>query len=127
MLNPLGGRNFAVGSLSSAVGIGGGATGANLAAAALVSGRPMSGEPGGRAGCAAGAAAGGGPPVFGDCWAAAPATSMLPKAPASKMPRRSDEPVAIMSSLHFETGFYQFGPVFRFSSFRFSQSTRNWH
>src|SRR5258708_10012587 len=56
MLKPGGSLSFAVGSLSGAAGSGGGATGASLAAASL-SGRPISGEPGGNgAGAAAGAA-----------------------------------------------------------------------
>jgi hypothetical protein len=59
MLKPAGTFSFAVGSLSAAVGSGGGATGASFCAASL-SGRPSSGEPGG-SGDAAGA-----------CWAAAP-------------------------------------------------------
>jgi hypothetical protein len=58
MENPGGSFNFAVGSLSAEVAMGGADTGANLAASGL-SGLPMSGEPGGNAaGVGAGAAAG---------------------------------------------------------------------
>src|SRR6266550_7123930 len=87
MVKPLGALSLSSGSFSAAVGIGGGATGASLLAAS-VSGRPISGEPGGNgAGCwAAGgavccsAAAGG-----ACCWAAAggAAASKLPRVPAS--------------------------------------------
>jgi hypothetical protein len=48
MENPGGSFNFAVGSLSAEVAMGGADTGANLAASGL-SGLPMSGEPGGNA------------------------------------------------------------------------------
>jgi hypothetical protein len=54
--NPAGSFNFAVGSLSPEVAMGGADTGANLAASGL-SGRPIKGEPGGNA-AGAGAAAG---------------------------------------------------------------------
>src|SRR5450432_3074410 len=54
MLKPGGSWSFAVGNLSAAAAIGGGATGASLAAASP-SGRPIRGEPGGKAGAAAGA------------------------------------------------------------------------
>src|SRR5437879_7774674 len=89
MLNPAGTFSFAVGSLSGAAGIGGGATGASLAAASLLAGRPINGDPGGSAGAAAGAA-----PAAGGaagCWAAAPSGKALRKAPASNRLRGADE------------------------------------
>ena len=66
MLKPAGTLSFAVGSLSGAAGIGGGAFGASLAAASLPAGRPINGDPGGSAGAAAGdaPAAGGDAPAF---------------------------------------------------------------
>src|SRR6185295_102315 len=83
MLKPAGTFSFAVGSLSAAAGIGGGAIGASFAAASLSAGRPIRGEPGGRGAAAAGAAglAAGG--VAG-CWAAALNVNALKKAPASQ-------------------------------------------
>src|SRR5262249_19623993 len=64
------------GSLSAAVGTGGGATGASFLAAS-VSGRPSSGEPGGRGwGVAAGAA--------GVCWACAPGNALTATAAAAQ-------------------------------------------
>src|SRR5512135_3924922 len=88
MLKPGGSLSWAVGSLSAAAGIGGGATGASLEAASLPSGRPISGEPGGSAGAAAGAAAGGGD--AGGCWANAGAANRTPAiVPASKIERRA--------------------------------------
>src|ERR1700722_4516214 len=58
MLKPLGAFSLSSGSLFSAVASGGDGTGASFAAAGLLSGRPISGEPGGSAGgAAAGAAA----------------------------------------------------------------------
>src|SRR3981081_3525009 len=94
ILKPAGTLSFAVGNLSGAAGIGGGATGASFAAASL-SGRPIIGEPGG-SGAAAGAAAGA---VVG-CCAAAPYANRLIKAPASNR-RRGDEQIIMTSSLIF--------------------------
>src|SRR5580704_12948765 len=59
MLKPFGAFSLSSGSLFSAVASGGDGTGASFAAAGLLSGRPISGEPGGSA-AAAGAAAGAG-------------------------------------------------------------------
>ena len=86
MLNPAGTFSFAVGSLSAAVGIGGGAIGASLAAASLSAGRPIRGEPGGSGAAAAGAADGAGLAAGGvaGCWAAALSVNALKKAPASQ-------------------------------------------
>src|SRR6185437_6385770 len=70
--------SFASGNLSAAAGIGGGATGASLAAASLPAGRPISGEPGG-SGAPAGAGAAG---ALAGC-AAAPIVNTLIRAPAS--------------------------------------------
>src|SRR6185503_16374209 len=88
MLNPAGTFSFAVGSLSGAAGIGGGATGASLAAASLPAGRPISGDPGGSAGAAPAAGAAG-------CWAAAVNVNALKKAPASNRLRGVDERLII--------------------------------
>src|ERR1700730_1013884 len=52
MLKPFGAFNLSSGSLFSAVASGGAGTGASFAAAGLLSGRPISGEPGGNAGAA---------------------------------------------------------------------------
>src|SRR5882724_1979524 len=96
MLKPGGSLSFAVGSLSGAAGSGGGATGASLAAASL-SGRPISGEPGGNgAGAAAGAA-----PAAGaaGCWATALSVNAPKKAPASKRLRDADEYLFMSFSL----------------------------
>src|SRR6266404_4335027 len=93
MLKPAGTLSFAVGSLSSAAGMGGGATGASLAAASLPAGRPINGEPGGSAGAAAGAAAGG----AAGCCAAAPSVNAPITAPASNR-LRDDEQIIMMSS-----------------------------
>src|ERR1700704_3300014 len=89
MLKPAGTLSFAVGSLSAAAGIGGGATGASFAAASLSAGRPIKGEPGGSGAPAAGAAglAAGG--VAG-CWAAALSVNTLKNAPASQRLRDAD-------------------------------------
>src|SRR5436190_18776915 len=89
MLNPAGTFSFAVGSLSAAAGIGGGATGASFAAASLSAERPIKGEPGGSGAPAAGGAglAAGG--VAG-CWAAALNVNALKKAPASQRLRDAD-------------------------------------
>src|SRR3981081_4792741 len=95
MLKPGGSLSFAVGNLSSAAGIGGGATGASLAAASLSAGRPIRGEPGGSAGAAAGAAAVGG---FAGCCAAAPHVNTPIKAPASNKLRGTDELIIMKSS-----------------------------
>src|SRR5580658_2313501 len=64
MLKPLGALSLSSGSLFSAVASGGDGTGASFAAAGLLSGRPISGEPGGSA-AAAGAAAGAGAAAAG--------------------------------------------------------------
>src|SRR5580692_10481986 len=64
MLKPLGAFSLSSGSLFSAVASGGDGTGASFAAAGLLSGRPISGEPGGSA-AAAGAAAGAGAAATG--------------------------------------------------------------
>src|SRR6185312_16291751 len=88
MLKPAGILSFAVGSLSGAAAIGGGATGASLAAASLPAGRPINGDPGG-----SGAAAGAAPAAGGvaGCCAAAPSVKALRKAPASNRLRGADE------------------------------------
>src|SRR5262245_45554752 len=80
MLKPAGTFSFAVGSLSAAAGIGGGAIGASFAAASLSAGRPINGEPGGSGAAAAGAADGAG--LAAGCWAAALNVNALKKAPA---------------------------------------------
>src|SRR6185295_10400100 len=106
MLNPAGTFSFAVGNLSGAAGIGGGAFGASLAAASLPAGRPINGDPGGSAGAAAaGAPAAGG--AAAGCWAAAPSVKALRKAPASNRLRGVDgglimgvSPLAEACSLH---------------------------
>src|SRR6478735_9727064 len=87
MLKPAGTLSFAVGNLSGAAAIGGGAIGASLAAASPA-GRPINGDPGG-----SGAAAGAAPAAGGvaGCWAAAPSVKTLSKAPASKRLRGADE------------------------------------
>src|SRR5580692_9530150 len=64
MLKPFGAFSLSSGSLFSAVASGGDGTGASFAAAGLLSGRPISGEPGGSA-AAAGAAAGAGAAAAG--------------------------------------------------------------
>src|ERR1700692_2812608 len=58
MLKPFGAFNLSSGSLFSAVASGGAGTGASVAAAGLLSGRPISGEPGGSAAAAGAAGAG---------------------------------------------------------------------
>src|SRR3984957_7663808 len=79
MLKPGGTLSFAVGNLSTAAAIGGGATGESFAAASLA-GRPIMGEPGGStAGAACAAAAGG----LAGCSAAAPNVNTPIKATAS--------------------------------------------
>jgi hypothetical protein len=87
--------------LSAAAAIGGGATGASLAAAGLFSGRPLSGEPGGSAGAAAaaGAALGAGAAAGGlaGCCAAATSVKALIKAPATNT-RRADQVIMLSSS-----------------------------
>src|SRR5258708_19667019 len=80
MLKPAGTLSFAVGNLSTAAAIGGGATGASLAAASLSAGRPIKGEPGGSAGAAGCAAAAGG---LAGCCAAAPKLNFPLKPPPS--------------------------------------------
>src|SRR6185436_12046170 len=92
MLKPAGTFSFAVGSLSAAVGIGGGAIGASLAAASLSAGRPIRGEPGGSGAAAAGAADGAGLAAGGvaGCWAAALSVNALKKAPASQRLRDAE-------------------------------------
>src|SRR5437879_5244883 len=94
MLKPGGSLSFAVGNLSSAAAIGGGATGASLAAASLPAGRPIRGEPGGSAGAAAGAGASGG---LAGCCAAAAYVNATIKAPASNR-QRGDEQITMTSS-----------------------------
>src|SRR5262245_51883817 len=86
ILKPAGTFSFAVGSLSAAAGIGGGAIGTSLAAASLSAGRPISGEPGGNGAAALGDGAGGGLAAGGlaGCWAAAASVNALKKAPASQ-------------------------------------------
>src|ERR1700722_4362116 len=79
MLKPGGTLSFAVGNLSTAAAIGGGATGASFAAASLA-GRPIIGEPGGSAGAAVCAAGWGG---LAGCSAAAPNVNAPIKATAS--------------------------------------------
>src|ERR1700693_5563819 len=79
MLKPGGTLSFAVGNLSTAAAIGGGATGESFAAASLA-GRPIMGEPGGCAGATVGADAAGG---LAGCWAAAPKVNAPIKATAS--------------------------------------------
>src|SRR5260370_38756315 len=95
MLKPGGSLSFAVGNLSSAAGIGGGATGASLAAASFPAGRPIRGEPGGSAGAAAGPPAVGGLAGAG-CWAAAPYVNSPIKAAAGNR-MRGDEQTTITS------------------------------
>src|SRR6266403_5965016 len=91
MLKPAGTLSFTVGDLSSAAGIGGGATGASLAAASLSAGRPIRGEPDGSAGAAAvGGLAG--------CCAAAPNVNAPIKTPASNRLRGTDELIIMKSS-----------------------------
>jgi hypothetical protein len=77
---------LAVGSLSAAAGIGGGAIGASFAAASLSAGRPINGEPGGNGAAALGDGAGAGLAAGGlaGCWAAAVSVNALKKAPASQ-------------------------------------------
>src|SRR5689334_25218981 len=86
ILKPAGTFSLAVGSLSAAAGIGGGAIGASFAAASLSAGRPISGEPGGSGAAAAGAADGAGLAEGGlaGCWAAALSVNALKNAPASQ-------------------------------------------
>src|ERR1700724_3074979 len=88
MLKPGGSLSFAVGNLSNAAGIGGGATGASFAAASLPAGRPIRGEPGGSGAAAAGAAAAGG---LAGCCAAAPSVNTPLKAPRRNKVRRGKE------------------------------------
>src|SRR5450756_559899 len=94
MLKPAGTLSLASGNLSDAAAIGGAATGASFAAAALSAGRPIRGEPGGSAGAAAGAAPAGG---LAGCCAAAESENAPIKAPASKR-LRGDEQIIITSS-----------------------------
>src|SRR5215470_15880228 len=84
MLKPAGTFSLAVGSLSAAAGIGGGAIGASFAAASLSAGRPISGEPGGNGAAALGDGAGLAAGGFAGCWAAAASVNALKKAPASQ-------------------------------------------
>src|SRR5436305_6204359 len=104
MLKPGGSFSFAIGSLSAAAAIGGGATGASFAAASLSAGRPISGEPGGSGAAAAGAAAAGaaagggtaaGAGVAG-CCAVAATVNDVKKAPASRA-RRAVEWIMLKS------------------------------
>src|SRR5882762_6068630 len=95
MLKPAGTLSFAVGNLSTAAAIGGGATGASLAAASLSAGRPIKGEPGGSAGAAGCAAAAGG---LAGCCAAAPKLNIPIKAPASTRLRGANEQIVMTSS-----------------------------
>src|SRR5437763_240096 len=90
MLKPAGTFSFAVGNLSGAAGIGGGAFGASLAAASLLAGRPINGDPGGSAGAAAGDAPAAGGDAAG-CCAEAPSVNALRKTPASNRLRGADE------------------------------------
>src|SRR5207244_7245609 len=90
MLKQAGTFSFAVGNLSGAAGIGGGAFGASLAAASLLAGRPINGDPGGSAGAAAGDAPAAGGDAAG-CWAVAPSVNALRKTPASNRLRGADE------------------------------------
>src|SRR6476659_1424735 len=94
MLKPAGTLSFAAGNLSGAAAIGGGATGASLAAASLPAGRPINGDPGGSAGAAAGAAPAAGAGAAG-CWAAAVNVNTLKNAPASNRLRGADERLII--------------------------------
>src|SRR5258706_6871742 len=94
MLKPGGSLSFAVGNLSRAAGIGGGATGASFAAASLPAGRPIRGEPGGSAGAAAGARAAGG---LAGCCAAAAYVNTTIKTPGSNR-LRGDEQSTITAS-----------------------------
>src|SRR4030088_2603421 len=98
MLKPGGSLSFAIGSLSAAAAIGGPTTGASLAAAALLSGRPIIGDPGGSAGAAAAAGAelGAGVAAVGSAGCCAPAAKVnaLMKAPASKL-RRADKMIIL--------------------------------
>src|SRR5882762_7689694 len=106
MLKPGGTLSFAVGNLSGAAAIGGGATGASFAAASLPAGRPIRGEPGGSAGAAAGAAAAGGLVAGGaaaggleGCCAAAPSVRAPDRAPASDRLRGNDKIIMTFSPL----------------------------
>src|SRR6266545_7758774 len=96
MLKPAGTLSFAVGNVSSAAAIGGGATGASLAAASLSAGRPIKGEPGGSAGAAGCAAAAGG---LAGCCAAAPKLNIPIIAPASTRLRGANEQIVMTSSV----------------------------
>src|ERR1700737_1012959 len=87
MLKPAGTFSFAVGNLSGAAAIGGGATGASLAAASL-SGRPSKGEPGGSGWAAGAAPAAGG---LAGCCAEATSVKALKKAPASNRLRGAEQ------------------------------------
>src|SRR6185436_15941247 len=98
MLNPAGTFSFAVGNLSGAAGIGGGAFGASLAAASLPAGRTINGEPGGSAGAAAAGAPAAGGGAAG-CWAAAPSVNAVRKAPDSNRLRGTDEWLIMVFSL----------------------------
>src|SRR5262245_65626055 len=82
MVNPLGAFSLSTGSLSAAVGSGGGTTGASFFAPS-VSGRPINGEPGGSG---------------AGCWAAAgpAATSSVPSVPARAKPGRRDQEVMVI-------------------------------
>src|SRR5258705_823293 len=95
MLKPAGTLSFAVGNLSTAAAIGGGATGASLAAASLSAGRTIKGEPGGSAGAAGCAAAAGG---LAGCCAAAPRLNIPIKAPASTRLRGANEQIVMTST-----------------------------
>src|SRR5882724_1716847 len=95
MLKPAGTLSFTVGDLSTAAAIGGGATGASLAAASLSAGRPIKGEPGGSAAAAGCAAAAGG---LAGCCAVAPKLNIPIKAPASTRLRGANEQIVMTSS-----------------------------
>src|SRR5262249_48941950 len=83
-LNPGGSLSFAVGHLSGAGGVGGGALGAHWAAPSFPSGRAIKGGSSGRACVGVGAAACG--TEAGGCWAKAGAVSREPAiVPASKI------------------------------------------
>src|ERR1043165_5673752 len=94
MLKPFGSVSLpgTVASFSAEAGIGGGATGASFIAPSL-SGRPISGDPGGSGAAAAGTAG------AGACWATAgrAAKTRGPTVPASSMARRAENPPVIFN------------------------------
>src|SRR5436189_1649873 len=97
ILNPAGTLSLANGNLSAAAGMGGGATGASLAAASLPAGRPIRGEPGG-SGAPAGAGAAG---ALAGC-AAAPTVKTLTTAAASNT-LRGVQQMVMKSSPRYES------------------------